>query len=163
MARRGPPAIPTQIKLLNGNPSRRPLNGDEPQPTLIEDGTPPEWLDERAKARWLKSFKDLQTTRVITESDYESFARLCYLDGQFHELREKLCSEGLVTSGLNTKGKPYQLPNPLFYMMLSIAKELSKMEQQFGMTPSSRTGLRVTNPTQSATSLKLFGPQVMRL
>ena len=51
MGRRGPPPKPTRIRLLQGNPSKRPINKREPKPP---DGSPrcPAWLSPEAKRTW---------------------------------------------------------------------------------------------------------------
>ena len=51
MGRRGPPPKPTHIRLLEGNPSKRPINRREPQP---EKGAPPcpRWLTAEARVAW---------------------------------------------------------------------------------------------------------------
>src|SRR5688572_9415358 len=50
MGKRGPAPRPTHLRVLDGNPSKRPLNGDEPMP----DGAPtcPTILDKEAKQEW---------------------------------------------------------------------------------------------------------------
>ena len=51
MATRGRKPKPTAIKVLEGNPGKRPLNKFEPAP---EKKAPPcpEWLNGEAKAEW---------------------------------------------------------------------------------------------------------------
>lgn len=44
--RAGRPPKPTRLKILAGNPGKRELNPDEPDPVLLEDLTAPEWLDD---------------------------------------------------------------------------------------------------------------------
>jgi len=38
---RGPPPKPTYLRILEGNPSKRPLNRNEPQPPPVETLDPP--------------------------------------------------------------------------------------------------------------------------
>ena len=52
MARRGPKPTPTALKLLRGNPGKRPINVDEPQPRPVESPGASPWLDETAAALW---------------------------------------------------------------------------------------------------------------
>ena len=51
MAQRGRKPKPTALKVLEGNPGKRPLNLFEPTP---EDKMPecPDWLEDEAKAEW---------------------------------------------------------------------------------------------------------------
>ncbi len=48
---RGRKPVPTYLKVIRGNPGKRPLNENEPVP----DGAladPPEWMSESQKAGW---------------------------------------------------------------------------------------------------------------
>jgi len=42
---------PTYLKIVAGNPGRRPLNKSEPRPVGTLE-TPPDWLTEDQKAGW---------------------------------------------------------------------------------------------------------------
>ena len=51
MAKPGPKPKPTHLKIISGNPGKRPLNQHEPE--IIEPlGTPPARWDPGAKALW---------------------------------------------------------------------------------------------------------------
>ena len=45
---RGPPPKPTYLRILEGNPSKRPLNRNEPQPPPVETLDPPDYLGGHA-------------------------------------------------------------------------------------------------------------------
>jgi hypothetical protein len=53
MGRRGPRPEPSSLKLLKGNPGKRPLNEREPKPPA---GAPeaPAHLDEEARREWIE-------------------------------------------------------------------------------------------------------------
>src|SRR5688572_21911457 len=48
---RGRKPKPTWLKIMTGNPGKRPLNDAEPQPEGLL-GEPPEWLTDAQKAAW---------------------------------------------------------------------------------------------------------------
>ncbi len=62
MATRGRKPKPTALKVLEGNPGKRPLNLNEPKP---EKKAPkcPSWLEPEAKKRMEKDDKDIRTSR----------------------------------------------------------------------------------------------------
>ena len=72
----GRPATPTRLKLLKGNPGRRPINPREPQPTV---GIPscPRWLDPKAKTLWRHLTKVLHEIRVLTLADARALELVC--------------------------------------------------------------------------------------
>jgi len=51
MAITGPKPKPTAIKILEGNPGKRPLNLNEPKPLQIAPECP-DWLLAEAKKEW---------------------------------------------------------------------------------------------------------------
>ena len=51
MATRGRKPKPTAVKVLEGNPGKRPLNMFEPTPEKIAPECP-SWLNDEAKAEW---------------------------------------------------------------------------------------------------------------
>lgn len=74
--RRGRKPIPTEIKILEGNPSKRPLNTHEPKP--LKKAPPcPKWLEAEAKKEWRRLAKALEAMGVLTEADMAAFAGYC--------------------------------------------------------------------------------------
>ena len=55
---RGRKPTPTQVKILRGNPGRRPLNEGEPQPAPLAPSCPPE-LSPTAKDEWNRIIVEL--------------------------------------------------------------------------------------------------------
>jgi hypothetical protein len=42
MTKPGPARLPRRLKIITGNPGKRPLNEDEPEPDALDDFSPPE-------------------------------------------------------------------------------------------------------------------------
>lgn len=72
MGTRGRKPKPTAIKVLEGNPGKRPLNANEPKP---EKKSPkcPSWLEPEAKKEWRRMAKVLERLGVLTEIDAAAF------------------------------------------------------------------------------------------
>ena len=65
---RGRKPKPTVLKLLDGNPGKRPLNDREPTaPQGIPE--PPNWLDDEARAEWFRTVKVLADMGVMSLAD----------------------------------------------------------------------------------------------
>jgi phage terminase small subunit len=93
MGRRGPRPIPTELKILRGNPGKQKLNAAEPVPPA--DGIAmPLHLGEVAAARWRELLPMLQATRVMTRADVEALARYCDTYEWWLAVRAKLKAQG---------------------------------------------------------------------
>jgi phage terminase small subunit len=76
MAVRGRKPKPTALKVLEGNPGKRPLNEKEPQPKRQAPRCP-SWLEPEAKKEWKRMAKTLEAIGVLTQVDKAAFAGYC--------------------------------------------------------------------------------------
>ena len=75
MGARGPAPTATNLRILEGNPSRRPINQDEPQP---EPGAVcPYWATEGARQVWEEVAPILSDCGILTQADTVMFAAWC--------------------------------------------------------------------------------------
>lgn len=148
MAGRKP--TPSNLHVLHGNPGRRPLNKSEPQPeACIPD--PPEHLTERALREWHRVAPGLEALGILSEIDRAALAIYCQAWGRLVEAEEKLEQYGQVVK--SPSGYPMQSP----YLAISnaAAKQVQSFATEFGMTPSSRTRIRV-NPKREKDEFEEF-------
>ena len=78
---RGRKPKPTMRRQLEGNPGKRPLNLDEPQPPTSAAATydvPPPMLegDPEASAEWSRLAPMLRSCRQVTDADRSALAAL---------------------------------------------------------------------------------------
>jgi P27 family predicted phage terminase small subunit len=146
--RRGPKPVPTRLNILRGNPSRRPLNTDEPTPPPLGETVPPELEDEpQARAEWERLAPGLIACGQVTLADRALLIGYCLKYGQWLHLEDVASKEDPIVEG--STGNPIVNPthrhaNALFELVLRAAGEL-------GLTPASRS--RVTKaPTAPAVS-----------
>ena len=72
MATRGRKPKPTALKILEGNPGKRPINGSEPVPP--KGGLKcPTWLLPEAKKEWKRLASSLEVMGVLTMADLTAF------------------------------------------------------------------------------------------
>ena len=78
MGKRGPAPKPTELKRLQGNPGKRPLNKREPKPA-IGQRTPnaPEWLTAEAKGSRTRNARSLWAKKLLTDLDVMAFGAFC--------------------------------------------------------------------------------------
>lgn len=146
MATRGRKPKPTALKLLEGNPSRRALNRSEPKPpTSIPEC--PDWLEDEAKAEWVRVGEILGNMGVITEVDATAFAGYCQAYARWREAEEFLSQHGSIIRTPN--GYLQQVPQ------VSIAqtnlKIMLKFCEQFGLTPSARSRITADKSVEDTT------------
>lgn len=138
MAIRGPKPKPTAIKILEGNPGKRPLNNKEPQP---KQGIPecPEWLEPEAKKVWERLAIELAQMGTLTTVDREVFASFCQSYARWKEAEEFLTLHGTIMR--TQSGYIQQLPQ------VSIAqtymKRMNESGSLLGLNASARSRIIV--------------------
>src|SRR5262245_40702593 len=122
---------PTALKILRGNPGKRPLNPDEPTPAAA-DVTAPEWLDPAAKAEWARLAPILSRNGLLTEMDVDALTAYCQAWCTWRTAVQKIREFGLVIKAKN--GFPMQ--SPYVPIMNSAMATMKGLMAEFGMTPS---------------------------
>src|ERR1700686_5759068 len=99
MGVRGTLPTPTKIRILNGNPSRRPLPVNEPQFT---PGIParPTGMSAGARKQWDELVGEMANAGILRRVDGGSLAMLCEDAEMLHMLRTGL---GAQTGGMSKK------------------------------------------------------------
>lgn len=134
MVQRGRKPKPTAIKIIEGNPGKRPLNEFEPKPKKKAPRCP-SWLENDAKKEWRRMAKQMEHLGTLTEIDMAAFAGYCQAYARWKEAEEFITKHGAIVK--TPSGYWQQVPQ------VSIAqtylKIMNKFCEQFGLTPSSRT------------------------
>ena len=129
----GRPRIPSHLKLVRGNPGRRPLPKNEP--VYQAGAAAPDWLSKRAAVHWPLISSQLDDAGVLTVIDTTALAMYCEAFATWHDANEKLILFGAVIKG--REGIPTQ--SPYFRIANAAFAQMIRMLTEFGMTPSSRT------------------------
>lgn len=138
MAQRGRKPKPTAIKILEGNPGKRPLNKNEPKP---EKKAPkcPSWLEPEAKKEWKRMSKALEAIGVLTQVDSSAFAGYCQAYARWKEAEEFLTKHGTIFK--TPSGYIQQVPQvSIAQTYLKIMKDFCS---EFGLTPAARSRIAV--------------------
>jgi P27 family predicted phage terminase small subunit len=121
------------MKILTGNPGRRPLSLDEPRPELAIPDCPPE-LSPAAQKEWARLTGELGKLRVLTNLDRAALAAYCGAYALWAEATEAIQKYGVMVK--SPTGYPMQSP------YLSIANRqaeiMMRIASEFGFTPASR-------------------------
>src|SRR5262245_41506 len=97
---RGRKPVPTALKVLRGNPGRRPLNPAEPTPAPAPVN-PPDWLPQDARAEWDRLAPMLARNGLLTEMDIDALVAYCEAWCRWKDANAKIRQFGMVIKGPN--------------------------------------------------------------
>ena len=138
MAKRGPPKTPSNIAHLRSNPSNRPAPVLEPAPGL-QRLRAPKGMSASAQRRWRRLSTTLYQARVLTAMDESALKLLVDSLEQYELANAEVQKSGLII--LTTNGNYVQ--NPYLAIANRASDRIMRLLGQFGMTPSSRTGVEM--------------------
>ena len=143
---RGRKPKPTRLKVIAGNPGKRPLNRNEPKPMTTTPDCPPE-LSPAAQQEWKRLVSELSALNMLTNLDRVALATYCEAYALWVEAISAIRKYGTMVK--SPSGYPMQSPylaiaNKQAEMMMRIASE-------FGLTPASRS--RISVPSEPEPSL----------
>jgi len=131
---------PTALKILEGNPGKRPLNKREPKPELALIPCP-EYLkkDKIAYAEWNRIVPELYKLGLLTTVDRAALELYCSQYSVYRRAMETLNVEGLISKNARKGDKA----NPAALIAREAAKVIRSIAIEFGLTPSSRCKIQV--------------------
>lgn len=149
MGRRGPAKTPAAVKRSRGT-----FRADRDAGVELPAGQPrmPAWLSETAAELWRELAPQLVRENLLTPLDGIVFALLCDTYATFLECGEwlggdvkKMFVEATRTNndGEEIGSSVYQ--HPLVGVWHKSRNDLLRLSREFGMTPSSRCGMRLGN------------------
>lgn len=137
----GRPRKPTALKVVTGNPGKRALGRQEPDPTYLSDLTAPAHLAPQAAAVWDDLAPKLRAARVLTEIDAVALELACNAIATYRLATAKAGETPLVKS---PETGAVAL-NPWMIVQSMTFKQATAVLREFGMTPAARTRVMV-NP-----------------
>lgn len=156
--RRGRPPTPTALKLLRGNPGKRPINTREPQLPAADasfDRPPPELAgNRRARAEWRRVAPLMRACGLVSEAERTALTALClewaaYLEAQ-RELKHARCLK-------DDEGHLYRSP----YVDIAdrALGHCHRLWSELGLTPSGRARVARLPPAHAPRTSDKTPPQ----
>lgn len=133
----GPPPQPRALRLLTGNHPEL-LNPDEPMPAEAE-AEPPAEMGQVAREVWDFTVRELRAMRTLHRCDRDSLLAYCEAVAAHRKASRLLASSDILIKG--EKGQPIR--NPALQVQRDAATLIRSYAQEFGLTPASRTRIRV--------------------
>ncbi len=149
---RGRKPKPTALKILEGNPGKRTLNDREPLPP---EGIPecPEFLDEEARAEWYRLAALLGRMKLLTVADRSALAAYCTVYSRWVAAERQVRQYGTVILSPNKK---FPMKSPHLTIADQALETMRKFMVEFGLTPSSRSRIRLPEDSQAADEFDTF-------
>jgi P27 family predicted phage terminase small subunit len=126
------------LKILKGNPGRRPLNPSEPKPRVAAPECP-DHLNAIARKQWEKLVPVLLGMRVLTEADEIALGNLCQAYSTLIEAQRQMAKTGIL---YKTKSGHVQ-QSPLLGIVNAQVHIVNGLLREFGLTPSARSRVTV--------------------
>ncbi len=142
MAIKGRKPKPTKLKIMEGNPGKRPLNLNEPKPLPIAPECPKE-LSPNAKKIWNRFYPELEMLGLLTIIDEMTFAGLCQNYAIYLKTEKFLKKNGRVMKTRRGKIKT----RPEVYISNNALNFVKSFATEFGLTPSSRGRISLPSGT----------------
>lgn len=137
------PPKPTALKLVTGNPGKRALNKQEPDPDYLDKLDPPEWMPERAKAVWREVVPHLVKAKLATVLDVDAISMGCVAVANYRYAVNKTGDHLLKAKHVeDDEGKVVEVGehiNPWAMVQSMSFKQAMAVFQKFGMTPADRS------------------------
>jgi P27 family predicted phage terminase small subunit len=133
--------IPNNLKVLHGNPGKRPINQKEPKPAPIA----PKWpqhLDKEAKKEWKRITPELEAIGLLTRIDMAALAAYCQSYSRWVEAEKMIRKHGMLVKTPNG----YPQVSPFLVIVNKSIEQMKSFLTEFGMTPSSRSRINVEAP-----------------
>ena len=140
---RGRRPKPTRLKVLTGNPGRRPLNASEPRPEAVVPECPVE-LGPVARREWDRLAGELAPLRILTTLDRAALAAYCGAYGMWAEATEAIQKFGTMVK--SPSGYPQQ--SPYVAVANRQAEIMMRIASEFGFTPASRSRISTPSPDE---------------
>ena len=158
MGRRGPPPEPTKLRVLKGNPSKRPVNEREPEPRATAPRCP-EWLSVHAKRVWHRLVPELKAMRVLTYIDGDALTAYCQTYARWQAAEEFIQKHGEAYPLRDEQGRIRCMQQfPQVAIARNLILVLRAYQQEFGMTPSARSRVVVApNPDSRGDAHRWLG------
>jgi len=135
---RGRKRNPTQLHVLNGNPSKIDLDERQKNEPKFENIAPdcPEWLDEYAKEEWERLAPSYEELGLLNVSFMAAFASYCQNYSDVRKATEQLKELG-PSGWIQTTETGYKQQHPLVGIRNSAYEKMKSFIIEFGGTPAS--------------------------
>lgn len=155
---RGRKPKPTQFKVITGNPGKRPLNEAEPEPRQGWPDMPAHFEDrEYAVQMWEWCCEELDAMNVLSTAD-AAILEIIALDYALMREAEEMVQQFGIACTTKKDGKVTSVyQSPYLSAANSAKRRLHVMLAEMGLSPTSRTRIKATQPKKSGVATRKRG------
>lgn len=135
---RGRKPKPTWLKVVGGNPGKRPLNEDEPIATG-DLAAPPDWLTETQRQVWVEAVNNAPPG-LLRGIDESVFLVWVVAKDLHRDASEKIAKYGAV---IKSPANGTAMQSPFVSVLNRQAQIMLKAASEMGFSPSSRSRVKV--------------------
>ena len=153
---------PTAVKLAEGNRGHRPIEGDDFQPEHIMPETP-KGMSRGALREWRRMSKVLFNSGVLTQVDGKALRTYCEKADLVERAQKRILETGtevISVYAMNKEGEQVFLRqeiNPWYKVLADAEKIMKAFLIEFGLTPASRSRLKLPKKPEDDEIDKLLG------
>ena len=139
MAGRGRKPKPTKLRIIQGNPGKRPLNKQEPHPKVEDDfPSPPPGLPDKAIEAWNEYGPELYSAGLLTKLDAPMLEQWARAYADWKDALDRCDQFGKVIKTTNGN----VIHSPYWSIANKAQDHLLKIQSEFGMSPTARTRIQ---------------------
>ena len=152
MPKKGPRPTPTaELAARGSHRAKEPRRRNEITiPPMVEVPAAPEWLTDAAAAHFERLAPMLHATGLLSLADVDVLSMLAERLAQYAELRDQCADEKPTIYNDQGVGRK----NPTYSFRDEAGRDLLKLYQELGMSPTARVGL--TSDKREATPASLL-------
>lgn len=133
--------------MIEGNRGKRSTNKQEPDPTYLQDLTPPAWMPKPAQEVWNELAKPLADAKLLTEVDAPMLAMACVSISQYRYAVQRT-GDDLVKTKLDKDEEGNLVEtgehiNPWAMIQSMTFKQAMVVLREFGMSPAARSRVAI--------------------
>lgn len=142
----GPPKTPSHLRLVRGNPSKRPINKKEPK---LPAGVPPvpKHFTKQGKYWFKRIGEELDAMGVMSSMDAKALELLIEAYTEYRQHCDTLDESG-YTYTTESEGGTLIKAHPAAAMKADAWKRIRAMLGEFGMTPAARSKVTINTPAE---------------
>ena len=143
--------LPTNLKLMRGNPGKRKLNAREPMPRVGRP-KPLECLSAAGREHFARLMDELTAVRVLTVADGPALSGLAEALASYEE-----AVRALETGGKVVKQERGVTRSPWLMIQKQAWEQMQRGFSDFGLTPSSRSKIQTLPAGSDDEEERFFG------
>lgn len=128
---RGRKPLPDNVRVLTGNPGKRPINPQRARPKVALPRAP-EHLSDEAKREWRRLGPELVAAGLMSPVYHAMFEAFCQTYARWVEAEKKLSETALLVKSPNG----YPIHNPWLSIARAEREAMHKIAVEFGLTPA---------------------------